>query len=79
MKKYIEVQDYRPAVGMEWTANNYPGPGLYETHSGIALVYGAPPSVSIISVQPMPEIKTQAEGNSIDVHRLFDQLISLKG
>ena len=84
MKDHIVVSDYKPELSREWDATHYPGPGIYETSVGFAVVYGTVQCLSMITVRPMPEIvrqPPQAANNAgaVDVHRLFDQLIELKG
>lgn len=82
MKRYIEIESYEPSIDTEWIASSYPGPGIYKTSTGLAMVYGTTPCVAMATVHPMPKIieadLDQKPASGVDVHRLFDQLIELK-
>ena len=85
--KVLEIKRYAPPGGGEFVATAYPGPGLYLLPDDrIALVYTVPsaptPLFSVTMLAPTHGLKfiDLSDGNQntgIDVHRLFDQMITL--
>ena len=85
--KVLEIKRHTPPGGGEFVATAYPGPGLYLLPDDrIALVYSVPAAptslLSLTMLAPTHGLKPidLADGNQntgIDVHRLFDQMITL--
>lgn len=82
---YLEVKPITPQAGQEYLATGYPGPGVYLLPDGrLAVVYQVPnvQPLCVIALTPPHGLKlvTRVDGGNdqgINVHRLFDQMITL--
>jgi len=85
MSRFIEVKDFSPPPGQEWSAGLYPGDGIYATQSGLMFVVGGQMNqIMLQGWQTLLKHRAEAEPAApagpaqfaqIDLHRLIDQIL----
>lgn len=82
--KYLEVKEFTPSSGNEWTPSAYPGLGLYLSYGALRLVdtgsvFQVSGALNAVLVEDRADETAKGAGSEIlatvDIHRLMDQLM----